>query len=80
MSVTKEALDRFRETYPQLTIRKAYDYDTEHYIFMAMEPDVEEDFNDPFFLVSKTGMYAYNFVPFFNMPAFDRALENEVEL
>lgn len=80
MSVSKEAIGRFTETYPQLEIRKAYDYDGESYIFMAMEPGITEDFNDPFFLVAKNGLYAKHFVPFFDIAAFTRALDHELPI
>lgn len=75
MITAKEAKIALNKKYPSLTVLSGIDYDTNYYVFEAVEDTTKTDYNLPFYAVDKKNGKVYSFSPMDDLDKFDEAYE-----
>ena len=81
MLTVNEAISVFNQSYKDLTVTKAADFDNRHFLFCAVEDPNKTYYNDPFYLVNKKNGAINRFLPSENMNGFMNAItKKEIDL
>lgn len=77
----QEAIKKFNHERPGLTVTKAAEYKTTHYLLNAVYNTKEIDFGTPFYLVDKSTGKITDFVVMSDLKGFSDAIHNhEIDL
>ena len=76
MITVNEAVSKLKKKHPDLDVKSGYDYNNQYYLFLAMEHGVEEDYNDPYYVVNKNDGSVSYYSPAGDYDAFFNATEN----
>lgn len=74
-----EAYVFFKRKHPDLIVKECCLYDSKYYIFTALKPGEEVDYNDPFYAVNaKNGVVSY-FCPTDDIDKWNAARRRQVK-